>query len=550
MQRTRTITVLSAGLLLSSAARGDSPAPPQPWTPVAEGPLLWAPAPGPATPPAAPAPAAPPKVEVAPLPPILPPAPEFRAAPVAVSEIPPRPPAELRPRPGPLDLTIPPVPAPASPAPRPAEPPKPKPPAPLQPPTAPTPLAPPRPLPTPAAAPSMSPAADPMWCGVVGGAVAPASATSPAMAGIPGGKHGVYGSPNLTLSRDYRFADLFGVGLWGEDSETRVLGNAPGDGKYAASRASVEADYLLWWVNPGRTPVLATGGAGEALLGPGGFGSSARNGFRVRAGYGGDDDPGVAGSFFFLGRQTTTAALDSVQYPSLSRPTFDPTGAAPLRPVAVPGLSTGSVALENRSTLWGGELSVKSSLYRGCDSFSEVFAGYRHLNLRETLGVSDVSRALAGASDPAGTSVASLDTLTARSRFHGGQVGYAFGRQSGRLVWGGRASVALGVTDQSLSLGGAQARTLPGGTPTLSSGGLFAPATGTDLSRDRFGVVPEVGLSVGYRVAPGLTASVGYNFLYWTNVIRPGDQLGRTGPGLKSSDLAVQGVTLGLEYRW
>jgi hypothetical protein len=39
------------------------------------------------------------------------------------------------------------------------------------------------------------------------------------------------------------------------------------------------------------------------------------------------------------------------------------------------------------------------------------------------------------------------------------------------------------------------------------------------------GVVPEVGVKVGYQVTPHLRAQVGYDFLYWSDVVRPGSQI-------------------------
>ena len=74
----------------------------------------------------------------------------------------------------------------------------------------------------------------------------------------------------------------------------------------------------------------------------------------------------------------------------------------------------------------------------------------------------------------------------------------------------------------------------------------------------------------GYLVTNHIRAYVGYNFLYWTNVIRPGDQIDRVvdltfvpnsipvpfsgqnrpQPLFKQSDLWAQGLQFGLELRW
>jgi hypothetical protein len=111
----------------------------------------------------------------------------------------------------------------------------------------------------------------------------------------------------------------------------------------------------------------------------------------------------------------------------------------------------------------------------------------------------------------------------------------------------------------------------------VDRGGLLALATNIGrFTRDRFSAVPEVGVNVGYRITDHLRAFVGYNFLYWGNVVRPADQIDRvldaslipnflnpqtglpytpTGalrPAVpfKETDYWAQGVTFGLEFRY
>jgi hypothetical protein len=70
-------------------------------------------------------------------------------------------------------------------------------------------------------------------------------------------------------------------------------------------------------------------------------------------------------------------------------------------------------------------------------------------------------------------------------------------------------------------------------------------------------------------VTPGFRAYVGYNYLFWSNVLRPGEQIDRTVdltfvpnaprvpfgqnrplPTFKQADLWAQGLQFGLEARW
>jgi hypothetical protein len=71
-------------------------------------------------------------------------------------------------------------------------------------------------------------------------------------------------------------------------------------------------------------------------------------------------------------------------------------------------------------------------------------------------------------------------------------------------------------------------------------------------------------------VTPNVQVYAGYNFLYWSNVIRPGDQIDRTvdltfvpnappvppsgqnrpAPTFGQSDFWAQGVQFGVQFRW
>jgi hypothetical protein len=127
------------------------------------------------------------------------------------------------------------------------------------------------------------------------------------------------------------------------------------------------------------------------------------------------------------------------------------------------------------------------------------------------------------------------------------------------------------VTSQELDINGFQERTRPGLPPAVFQGGLLAvgPNLG-HFTRERCSVVPEVTANIGYWLTPNLKAFVGYNFIYWTNVIRPGDQIDRvvdlsfvpnappTAPSgqlrpkplFNQSDLWITGLQFGVQWRW
>lgn len=490
------------------------------------------------------------------------------------------------------DLAVPEMPAvPAAPDPAPPEPvkqevpaPKPapeviSPPKPVLPTT---PLPQPSPVPVPTPGPGTAPPADPVWGAAPAGGVPACDPTAPYA--LPPKRHcppRLFGSPDVALSRDYPLLDFCGLGLF-QDSNAIYLNEGP-----ATDRAFVSAEYLLWWVRTGNVPVLATtsteGFAGYlgqpgtvTLLGPGRFGEARRDGFRVRAGYWFGDDCrpgqwGVDGSFFFLARTTDSFAADSGTTPILTRPIFAPNFNREFgEQVAFPGASTGRLNVDLESYLWGADVNLRSSICRTCDSRSEWFVGYRHLNLQEELSITENITSLGTNGDPAGTTIVVNDTFDVRNRFHGGQVGYAMGRRAGRWDVDARASVALGVTHQELTTRGSQVRTRPGEAPQSFTGGLLAagPNLGA-FENDEFSVVPEATVNVGYMATPNLRVHVGYNFLYWSNVTRPGDQIDRVVdlsfvpnappvpttvtrplPTFTQSGFWTQGIQFGAEYRW
>ena len=59
-------------------------------------------------------------------------------------------------------------------------------------------------------------------------------------------------------------------------------------------------------------------------------------------------------------------------------------------------------------------------------------------------------------------------------------------------------------------------------------GGLFAQSSNIgSTTHGRFSVVPQVLGSLSYEINCHLKFSAGYNFIYWTDVERPGNQIDR-----------------------
>jgi hypothetical protein len=416
-------------------------------------------------------------------------------------------------------------------------------------------------------------------------------------------RRAVFGSPPIRLSRDYpplrdvvqrnRLHDDITIAPDGADGA--AIAGSPGAG---FNRYFVSGEYLMWWMPGFPVPVLATSNANTALngffgepgtaaiVGPGPFLNSTRGGFRARAGAWLDDcgSCGIDAGFFFLGPLSSASAVGANAFPLITRPVFIPnavpgTGTALGENgeyVALPGALRGTLTASGDSFLWGADVNLRKALCTTCGTRAEVFAGYRYLNLRESLTVTEnitvvgTSPRLAVA-DPVGTQVIVQDRFRTLNSFNGGQIGALYGRQFGRFDVTARGSVALGSTHQSLDIAGFQVRQEPG-LPAMSyRGGLLAAGPNLGhFTRDQFSVVPEFTLNFGYRVTPNLRVFAGYNFILWTNVIRPGDQIDRVvdvtfvpnappapfsgqarpHPLFAQRDLIVQGIQFGIDLRW
>jgi hypothetical protein len=427
--------------------------------------------------------------------------------------------------------------------------------------------------------------------------VAPGDQTVPPGIPVPG-KWGTFGSMPIAISRDYpSLSELCGLPARPRDRQGLLGGQ--GESNPLLARGFVDGEFLLWWAKGFNIPILGTtstnGGFGflgqpgtVPILGPGTLFDTVRPGLRLRAGMWVDDCHSCAidGSFFFLGRLTADSTLTSATIPTITRPIFSPnpvpgipgtiigeTGQA----VAVPGILAGALSAHAESVLWGFDANVRKCLFSCCDTQATWFFGYRNLNISESLAITENINVIGPGGtrvfpiNPVGTAVVVQDRFATDNHFNGVQVGATYERRWGRVNLDARASVALGDTHQELNINGFQEVTQPGQPPALFRGGLLAagPNLGS-FTRDRFSVAPEATVNLGYWVLPRLKLYAGYNFLFWSNVIRPGDQIDHVvdltfvpnsppvaasgqlhpQPLFRQSNLWVTGVQFGVEWRW
>jgi hypothetical protein len=350
------------------------------------------------------------------------------------------------------------------------------------------------------------------------------------------------------------------------------------------SRLDFRAEALYWWVSHGQTPPLVTTGPvssagilgmpGTAVLFGGDLDNEEQWGGRFRLGYGLDPDRTwrLEAGFFFLGQRAVPFAASSNGAPLLARPFFDLNAGTEFSQVTVGPGTAGGITVSSPTRLWGADGNVRYNLASDATYRVDLLGGVRYLSLQEGLNI--VEQIQAGPEVPgfAFDRITVFDSFATRNDFYGGQVGVSAEFRRGAWSLDVRGQVAVGSNHETVAVQGGQAITMPGGTMSFFNGGLLALATNSGRSsRDQFATVPEVGLNVGYRLTENVRALVGYDVLYWSNAVRPGDQIdrvldvtripnfnvgatptGQARPALpfRQSDFWVQGITFGLEFRY
>jgi opacity protein-like surface antigen len=370
------------------------------------------------------------------------------------------------------------------------------------------------------------------------------------------------------------------------------------------------SEYLLWWVKgaPLSVPLVTTGpdAALEGILRgnqstilygapltPGIGGNDTQNfnglsGVRLWLGYWLDDAQHVAVEAGGFALQQGSASFDiqsnSAGSPGLSIPLYNSIfylgegrcgqmmfcGIAvgeDRAPVAIPGELTGSVSISNTLQLWGVHANAVENVIRTSTWDVSALGGFRYLNLSEDFDMHSTISGIGG-TPFAGQSGFTDDNFATQNQFYGGLLGLRALGRFGPISLESTVTAALGVNHETIGIDGLyQAK---GFVTTSGPYGIFATPTNSGVtSSNRFAVVPEAQIKLGYDVTPSIRLIVGYDFIYWSNVVRPTDQIDRNlikgqfyqeDPNStslaypqrldKTTDYYAQGMSIGLEARF
>ncbi len=373
-----------------------------------------------------------------------------------------------------------------------------------------------------------------------------------------------------------------------------------------------QTDYLLWWTRGSQLPALITtspvgtppGVLGnqttEVLFGDERVNGDGQSGYRITFGHWIDCTAtvGMEGDYFDLGGNTTrySSGISSGD-PVLARPFYDVVNdRQSSQLIAYPDRAAGEGRVKawdrfksagarmrynicNRITCCqsscgadscgvdpcGGGLSCYTT--RNARSFRlDFLAGYRYYQLNGNLEISEEVISLdPGGPMAVGTMFDIDEIFRASNEFNGAELGleaeFCRGRWSLELL----GKMALGSNYRVVTINGITNITVPGQATATHAGGLLAlPTNMGSFADDKFAIIPQFGIELGYRLNRHLQFHAGYNFIYWTDVIRAGDQIdmginpSQIPPGTLSgearpafefadSDFWAHGLNLGLE---
>lgn len=349
-------------------------------------------------------------------------------------------------------------------------------------------------------------------------------------------------------------------------------------------------EYLMWSMDSLRLPALVTtspvgtpqadaGVLGEpntSVLFGGEVNGDLQSGVRALLGVWLDNDRvfGVEADSIWFQDETTSFSDRSLGDRILARPFFDAAnGVDTAALIAFPALVRGDISAIASSNFYSGGLRARLNYGGDIDrAFAERgirldwLLGYRYMQLKDSVTINENLVSL----DPLNQGLFNIsDSFSTRNEFQGIDVGIVQQRTRGPFSVEWLVKVALGINRQSVSIDGSSIIDEAGLVGQFPGGILALPSNMGTYTRNEFAIVPELGGTIGWHVNERFTVTVGYSLIYFSNVVRAGDQISLdlnsnqfpppvaplTGPlrpafAFQESDFWAQGLSVGADFRW
>ena len=320
------------------------------------------------------------------------------------------------------------------------------------------------------------------------------------------------------------------------------------------------------------------------LVGDHSLGFNAMNGLRIGTGFFGDDDRrfGFQMYGFIIERASNIQNFGSLNnlsgIPVLARPFIDATtGVQNTLVLSGPDFGPSTVQVGTNTQTWGISPEGVWNLYRTQPGSRLVWsfdltAGYRYIYEKEELWVYSRTQLNTLAALPqfqlgpfgtitqlpaiVGTPVTTLggedvggpatieirDRINAVNQFNGFVIGFKSDARYGMITTSMFGKIAIGDMHERVEMSGGNAFFDPtghsgsnantlgafplgvGGGAGSAVGGLLINSNNVGtFVQDKFTYIPEVGLNVGIALTKSLSGYIGGNFLYFPNIVRPGN---------------------------
>lgn len=280
-------------------------------------------------------------------------------------------------------------------------------------------------------------------------------------------------------------------------------------------------------------------------------------------------------NYFFLGQTNDSFSASSDGSGILARPFFSVESGA-VGPnaelVAFPGILAGNISVNASSEMQGFGVVAYQVISRSNCRQIRLFAGYNYNQLDESLHIQDFKRTLdASLGLAVGTTISEMDQIRTDNQSNSFVLGADLNARHHRWTVDLMMKLGLGNTNTTATLDGRTTTTVPlaGGNDvnTVNTGLLVLDTNRGVYEKDEFSVIPQLGIDLGFQLTRSWSAHVGYDFIYWSRVARPGDQVdtnlnlsqlaaggidGITAPVMpwKITDLRIHAVDFGLQFAY
>ena len=366
---------------------------------------------------------------------------------------------------------------------------------------------------------------------------APAFAQTPTPKAAPGVDRGSYHSALFNPAEELP-ANL------SSHTEAAMQASSPAENLLAGPRIWASADYLLWYITPMNTPDLIQSVPGRAAVNsvqqnailPG---SAATRifpdgrqvqfgGFNgIRGSMGAYLDPasrfGVDASVFILETKIQKgSAFNNGTPDAIAQQYFNVQSGRPISLFAsLEGTSAGGIVSHVESATWGADANVRMQAYTLVADRNDLLFGVRYFSLAESIQTE--ARSFFART---GGAVGIQDTVRTRNQYYGGQVGVAsrLGACNRGLGIDAGLKFGMGGVRQEAQIFGSNTFLSAAGVADTQLQGLFArPFNQGSFSRNKFAVLTDLNLNLTYNFTPAAKVYFGYNVMWVSSVIRPGE---------------------------